>query len=102
MTIQILMNLTNTTMTMNKVKKIPMRKCVITQDRFPKKELIRIVKTPTGEVEIDETGRKNGRGAYLSNSKAVIELAQKKRTLDKVLEINIPDQIYEELLKLGK
>lgn len=98
--IQTLMNLMNTMMTMN--KKIPMRKCVITNERFPKKELIRIVRTPENVVEIDLTGRKNGRGAYLSNQKEVILLAQKKKTLAKVLEVEIPNEIYEELLKLGQ
>jgi predicted RNA-binding protein YlxR (DUF448 family) len=50
------------------VRKIPMRKCVVTQERFPKKELIRIVKTPEGEIEIDPTGKKNGHGAYIQKS----------------------------------
>lgn len=89
-------------MIMNKVKKVPMRKCVITQERFPKNSLIRVVRTPENNVEVDLTGRKNGRGAYLSNQKEVILLAQKRKTLAKVLETEIPDSIYEELLKLGQ
>lgn len=79
-----------------------MRKCVITQERFPKKELIRVVRTPENTVEIDLTGKKNGRGAYLSNQKEVILLAQKKKTLARVLEVEIPNEIYEELLKIGQ
>ncbi len=94
-----LMNMMNTMMTMN--KKIPMRKCVITQERLPKKELIRVVRTPENVVEIDLSGRKNGRGAYLSKQKEVILLAQKKKTLSKVLEVEIPDEIYEELLNIA-
>ncbi len=91
----------NTTMTMNKIRKIPMRKCVITQERFAKKDLIRVVRTPENQVEIDLTGKKNGRGAYLSNQKEVILLAQKRNTLAKILEVEIPNEIYEELLKLA-
>lgn len=50
------------------MKKIPMRKCVVTQERFPKKELIRVVRTPEGQVEIDLTGKRNGHGAYMQKS----------------------------------
>ena len=50
------------------MKKIPMRKCVVTQERFPKKELIRVVRTPEGQVEIDLTGKRNGLGAYMQKS----------------------------------
>ena len=57
---------------MNKPKKIPMRKCVITGERFPKNELIRIVRTPEGNVVIDLKGKANGRGAYVSKSLAVV------------------------------
>lgn len=96
--IQILMNTMNTMMIMN--KKIPMRKCVITQERFPKKDLIRVVRTPENVVEVDRSGRKNGRGAYLSKQKEVILLAQKKKILSKVLEVEIPNEIYEELLNI--
>ena len=58
-----------------KPKKIPMRTCVITHEKYPKKELIRIVRTPEGKVEIDLTGKANGRGAYLKKDKEVIELS---------------------------
>ena len=82
---------------MNKPKKIPMRKCVVTQEQFPKKELIRIVRTPEGNVIVDKTGKANGHGAYISRSLNTLEIAKKKKILDKVLEVQIPDSIYEEL-----
>ena len=82
------------------MRKIPMRKCVITQERFPKNELIRVVKTPEGEIQIDLTGKKNGHGAYLKKDAEVIALARKKKTLDRVLEATVPGEIYDELEKM--
>lgn len=67
--------------------------------QHPKKELIRIVLTPEDTVEIDDTGRKNGRGAYLHGSKEVVELAQKNRALDRALKTKVPQEVYDELLK---
>lgn len=81
-----------------KPRKIPMRKCVVTQERFEKKMLMRIVRTPEGIVIFDKTGKANGRGVYLSRSKAVIEKAKKTGVLKKHLEVEIPDSIYEELI----
>lgn len=83
-----------------KVKKVPMRTCVVTKENLPKKELIRIAATKEGIVSIDPTGKAHGRGAYLKLSREVVELARKTKTLDKKLEVNVPDNIYEELLKL--
>lgn len=82
------------------MKKTPMRKCVVTNERFPKNELIRVVKTPEGNVEVDTSGKKNGRGAYLKLSLEVIEMAQKKKALAKALETEIPNEVYEELKNL--
>jgi uncharacterized protein len=82
---------------MNKVKKIPLRKCVVTNERFEKKQLIRIVKSPEGIVSVDLTGKANGRGAYVSKNKAVILQAKKTKVLERHLEVQIPDAIYEEL-----
>ena len=64
------------------MKKIPLRRCVVTQERLPKKELIRVVKNKEGEIFVDVTGRQNGRGAYLKKSLEAIELARKKHILD--------------------
>ena len=79
------------------MKKVPLRKCVATGEQLPKKELIRIVKNKEGEVSVDPTGKKNGRGAYLKRSLDVIELAKKKKILNRVLDTEIPEEIYEEL-----
>jgi uncharacterized protein len=82
---------------MNKVKKIPMRKCVVTNERFEKKQLLRVVKTPEGNVIFDKTGKANGRGAYVSKDLKVIEKAKKTNILEKHLETKIPESVYEEL-----
>ena len=82
-----------------KPKKIPMRTCVVTHEKHPKKELTRVVRTPEGNVIVDETGKANGRGAYLKLSKEVIEKAKNTKVLEKHLEIKIDDSIYEQLLK---
>ena len=82
------------------MRKVPMRKCVVTQERFPKKDLIRIVRTPEQNVEIDVTGKKNGHGAYISKSLETLELARKNKALQRALEIEIPDDVYTELENL--
>ncbi len=82
------------------MKKIPMRRCVATMEQFPKKELIRVVRTPNGEVVIDETGKQNGRGAYLKRSMEALQLAKKKKALSRALECEIPESIYEELERM--
>ena len=80
-----------------KVRKIPQRTCVVTHEKFPKKELLRIVRTPDGEVKIDLSGKLNGRGAYIKKDLEVLELAKKTKALEKHLEINIEDMVYEEI-----
>ena len=82
------------------VKKIPMRTCVVTREQFPKMELIRVIRTPEGEITIDTKGKANGRGAYLKKDKEVILKAKKSKVLDKILEVSVPDEIYERLLEL--
>ena len=82
------------------MKKIPMRKCVVTQEQFPKKELIRVVRTPEGNVVIDKTGRTNGHGAYIKSDESVLELAKKRKALARALECEIPESIYEELKEI--
>ena len=80
-----------------KTKKIPMRSCVVTREKCEKKDLIRIVRTPESEVKIDLTGKMNGRGAYIKKDISVVEKAKKSKVLDRHLEVNVPDTIYEEL-----
>lgn len=82
------------------MRKIPMRRCVATGESLPKKELLRIVRTPEGEVMIDESGRQNGRGAYLKRSKAAVMTAKKRKALARALECEIPDTLYEKLLEM--
>ncbi|MFS0823571.1 RNase P modulator RnpM [Bacillus sp. 1P02SD] len=81
-------------------KKIPLRKCIASGEMKPKKELVRIVRSKDGEVSIDLTGKKSGRGAYLSKDKECILLAKKKNILSSQLKATIDDSIYEELLQL--
>jgi predicted RNA-binding protein YlxR (DUF448 family) len=83
-----------------KVRKEPIRKCLATGMRFSKKDLVRIVRTPEGEIKIDQTGKLNGRGAYLSKSLEAIKLAKTKNIIGKALETEIPDTIYEQLFQL--
>ena len=83
-----------------KTRKIPMRKCVVTNERLPKKALIRIVKNKENEVFVDPTGKKNGRGAYIKLAKDVIDKAKKSKVLNKHLETEIPDNVYEDLYSL--
>lgn len=83
-----------------KIRKTPMRTCVVTREKLPKGELIRVVRTPDGEVIIDETGKANGRGAYLKKDKEVFLKAQKNKVLNKQLEVEVPDKVFEKLNNL--
>ena len=83
-----------------KQRKIPMRTCIVTKEKCEKKDLVRIVRTPEGVVEIDLSGKKNGRGAYLKRDKEVFEKAKQSKILERHLEISIDDRIYEELNEL--
>ena len=76
------------------MKKIPMRTCLVTGEKLEKKDLIRVVRTPEGNVIVDTTGKANGRGAYLKRDINVIDKAQKSGILNKKLEVNVPDIIY--------
>ena len=81
-------------------KKVPLRKCIITNERFSKNELIRIVRNKDGVVTVDHSGKLNGRGAYLKKDLSIIKKAIKTKKLDKQLQIEIPEKIYKELLEL--
>lgn len=85
---------------MAKKRKEPLRRCVVSHEQLPKKEMFRIVRTPEGEVIIDLKGKVNGRGAYLKKSKEIILQAEKRKKLNKHLEVEVPKSIYEELLAL--
>lgn len=79
------------------MKKIPLRTCVVTNEKLPKKELIRVVRDKEGNVSVDLTGKANGRGVYLKGDIEVIEKAKRSKVLDRKLEVNVPDNIYDEL-----
>jgi len=79
------------------MKKIPMRSCVVTKEKLPKNELIRVVRGVDGRVFVDYTGKANGRGAYLKASLEVLEKAIKSKNLDRHLEVSVPSEVYEEI-----
>lgn len=83
-------------------KKIPMRTCVVTKEKLPKKELIRIVRNKDGEVSVDETGKQNGKGVYLKRDLEVVNKARNNKALNRYLECEVNDSIYEEILNLIK
>ena len=83
-----------------KIKKIPMRTCVVSNERLSKKELLRIVKTPEGEIKIDITGKLNGHGAYIKKDEETLDKAIKTKALERHLECQIDDSVYEEIRKI--
>ena len=85
-----------------KVKKIPMRMCSVTRERFPKNELLRVVKTPEGTVEVDLTGRINGHGAYIKKDLEVLDKAKKSKALSRALECEIPSEVYDQIEEIIK
>ncbi|HAB66986.1 MAG TPA: DUF448 domain-containing protein [Firmicutes bacterium] len=84
------------------MKKIPERTCVITKEKLPKKDLLRVVRDKEGNVTVDVTGKANGRGAYLKKDIETITKAQKTKALERILEVSIPDTIYEEMINIIK
>lgn len=83
-------------------KKVPLRKCVVTQEMRPKKELIRIVRDKEGNVFVDPTGKKNGRGAYVTKSLDVIETAKKTDAIKRHLNTDVDPEIFEQLKKVAE
>jgi len=82
------------------MKKIPMRRCLATNESFPKKDLLRIVRTPEGEVKVDTTGKLNGKGAYISKSIEALTIAKQKKVLDRALEITVTEDVYSEIERI--
>lgn len=85
---------------MSQKRKIPQRKCIVTNEMKPKKEMMRIVRNKENEVFIDPTGKKNGRGAYISMDEMVIERAKEEKLLEKTFKVEIDPAIYEQLKDL--
>ena len=84
---------------MMKKRKIPLRKCVGCNQNKPKKELIRVVKNKSNQIDVDLTGKANGRGAYICNDPECFKKAKKSKSLNRALETGIPDEIYDDLLE---
>lgn len=80
-----------------KNRKIPMRSCIVTKEKLPKAELIRIVRGTDGVILVDTTGKVNGRGAYIKKDIQVLEKARKSKILERVLETTIPEEIYDKI-----
>ncbi len=90
---------------MQKQKKIPERQCMGCNGRFPKNELIRVVRSPEGDISLDLTGKKSGRGAYICRDVQCLLRAKKSKRIERVLECDIPPEIYakmEEELSIGE
>lgn len=82
------------------MKKVPLRTCVVSHEKCEKKDLLRVVRTPLGEVVYDSTGKLNGKGAYLKKSIEVINKAKKTKILEKALGVSISDDVYDNLERI--
>lgn len=82
---------------MQKQKKIPERQCMGCNNRFPKSTLIRVVRSPEGEVSLDLVGKKSGRGAYICKDPACLVKAKKSKRIERVLECEISDELYQKM-----
>lgn len=80
------------------MKKVPLRQCVGCREMKPKGELIRVVRSPEGEISIDDAGRKPGRGAYVCRSSDCLRRAQKSRALERAFSQKISDEVYDALV----
>ena len=80
-----------------KVKKIPMRQCLGCNEHKPKVELLRVLRTPEGEILLDFTGKKSGRGAYICKSLSCLQKARKSHRIDRNLECQVPDEVYDRM-----
>ena len=84
-------------MEQQKIKKIPQRQCLGCNEHKPKRELLRVVKSPDGEISLDFTGKKSGRGAYICKSLKCLKKARKSRRIDKSLDCTVPDDVYDRM-----
>ncbi len=82
-----------------KARKIPVRQCLGCNEHKPKKEMLRVLRTPEGEIVLDFTGKKSGRGAYICPKAACLKRARKSRRIDRALECNIPEEVYDAMEK---
>ena len=82
-----------------KIRKIPMRQCLGCNEHKPKAELLRVVRDPEGEISLDFRGKKSGRGAYICHDVKCLKKARKSRRIDKNLECEIPEEVYDAMEK---
>ena len=82
-----------------KVKKIPLRKCLGCNEQFPKKSLVRIVRSNLGEVTLDLSGKAHGRGAYICHKKACLNIALKRKAIQRALEVELSEEVMNALLE---
>lgn len=80
-------------------KKIPLRRCIGCMESKPKKELVRVVRSPEGIISVDLTGKKSGRGAYICSSTECLQKAQKGKRIERSLECAVPNEVYQLLLQ---
>ena len=78
-------------------KKVPVRRCVGCGEHFPKGELVRVLRTPEGEIVLDLTGKKSGRGAYICKKASCLKKARKSKRIDSSLECTIPETVYDRM-----
>lgn len=81
-------------------KKVPLRKCIGCNEQKTKKELVRFVRSPEGDVSLDLVGKKSGRGAYICPSAECLKKARKSKRLDKIFEMSVPETVYDEAERL--
>ncbi len=81
-------------------KKVPMRKCIGCNEQKTKKELVRFVRSPEGDISLDLVGKKSGRGAYICPSAECLKKARKSKRLDKIFEMSVPESVYDEAERL--
>lgn len=82
------------------MRKEPLRKCLATNEKLAKKDLVRVVKNNEGKIFVDLTGKANGRGAYIKKSMEAIEIAKKRKCFQRAFECEIDESIFEELIKI--
>ena len=82
---------------MSTIKKIPLRQCIGCGEMKNKREMIRVLKTSEGEILLDATGKKNGRGAYICNSAECLKKAKKRKSIERAFSMKIDDSVYDEM-----
>ncbi|MBR3686627.1 MAG: YlxR family protein [Clostridia bacterium] len=80
-----------------KMRKVPMRQCLGCNEHKPKREMIRVVRTPEGAVELDFVGKKSGRGAYICPKRSCFAKARKSKRIENILEVKLPEEIYDRM-----